>query len=60
MRIKIIVATHKEYKIPTDEMYLPLWVGASISNAVLDYQRDDRDLTGNECSNVLCSKRHKI
>lgn len=26
--VKIIVATHKEYRMPEDEMYLPLYVGA--------------------------------
>ena len=26
--VKIIVATHKEYEMPVDEMYLPLYVGA--------------------------------
>ena len=28
MDIKIIVATHKQYKMPKDEMYMPLHVGA--------------------------------
>lgn len=27
-RIKIIIATHKKYRMPTDEMYIPLYVGA--------------------------------
>lgn len=27
-RVKIIVATHKKYQMPRDEMYLPLHVGA--------------------------------
>ncbi len=26
--VKIIIATHKKYKMPTDNMYLPLHVGA--------------------------------
>ena len=36
--VKIIIATHKEYKMPEDEMYLPLHVGAE----------DKRDAEGNE------------
>ncbi len=28
MNIKVIVATHKDYKMPQDDMYLPLFVGA--------------------------------
>ena len=26
--VKIIVATHKKYKMPSDAMYIPLYVGA--------------------------------
>ena len=28
MDIKIIVATHKRYKMPKEDIYLPLYVGA--------------------------------
>ena len=28
MNVKIIVATHKKYAMPTDEMYIPVHVGA--------------------------------
>lgn len=45
--IKIIVATHKKYQMPKDEMYLPVQVGAE-SNANLGYQRDN---VGNNISN---------
>ena len=44
---KIIVATHKEYEMPKDEMYLPLHVGAEgkvdVSGNPLDfgYQKDN-------------------
>ena len=41
MDVSIIVATHKSYKIPEDIRYLPIYVGASISNLNLPYQRDD-------------------
>ena len=26
--VKIVVATHKKYKMPSDAMYIPLYVGA--------------------------------
>lgn len=38
--IKIIVATHKQHFMPTDEMYLPLHVG-KLGKADLGYQGDD-------------------
>lgn len=38
--IKIIVATHKPYKMPDDEMYLPVHVGAAGKDSI-GYQRDD-------------------
>ncbi len=46
-KIKIIVATHKQYRMPDDTMYLPLHVGAegkvTASGDVLDfgYQKDN-------------------
>ncbi len=41
MRIRIIVATHKKYKMPEDKMYLPVFVGSAVSKEDLPYQRDD-------------------
>lgn len=38
--IKIIVATHKIYEMPKDEMYLPVHVGAYGKKSI-GYQRDD-------------------
>ena len=38
--IKIIVAVHKEYWMPLDSVYLPLFVGAIGKNDI-HYQRDD-------------------
>lgn len=34
MDIKIIVATHKQYKMPQDDIYLPLHVGAEGKNSI--------------------------
>ncbi len=41
MNIRIIVATHKKYDIPEEEMYLPVFVGSALSDTMLPYQRDD-------------------
>lgn len=38
--IKIIIATHKKYKMPQDNMYLPLHVG-SINKDSIGFTRDD-------------------
>jgi hypothetical protein len=38
--IKIIVATHKKYEMPEDELYLPLHVGAHNKESI-GYKRDD-------------------
>lgn len=40
--IKIIVAAHKEYKMPEGDMYLPVHVGAVLSDKDFGYQRDDQ------------------
>lgn len=39
--IKIIVATHKKYQMPEDEIYLPVQVGAE-GKEDLGYQRDNK------------------
>lgn len=41
MTIKIVVATHKRYDFPKEDIYLPVFVGASLSDLDLPYQRDD-------------------
>ena len=53
--VKIIVATHKKYKMPSDAMYIPLYVGAegkkdSDGNELdLGYIKDN---TGENISNI--------
>lgn len=39
-KIKVIVATHKKYKMPEDEMYIPVQVGAEGKDE-LGYQKDN-------------------
>ena len=49
--IKIIVATHKDYKMPDDKMYIPLSVGAQGKNEkwMTKFERDD---SGENISNL--------
>ncbi len=39
--IRIVVATHREYDLPKDDVYLPVFCGSAISDLDLPYQRDD-------------------
>ena len=39
--IKIIIATHKKYWMPQDDMYLPIHVGAEGKTLDLGYQKDN-------------------
>ena len=43
MKIKILVATHKNYQMPTDSVYLPVSVGQALHpDRQLPYQGDDQ------------------
>ena len=41
MSVKIIIATHKEYDMPKEENYIPVFVGSALTDLDLPYQRDD-------------------
>lgn len=41
-KIKIIVATHKKYKMPNDSMYIPVQVGREINENIEGYQYDNK------------------
>lgn len=41
MNVKIVVATHKRYWMPSDSMYLPVRAGAALSDDDFGFQRDD-------------------
>lgn len=41
MDIKILVATHKAYWMPDDEIYYPIQVGCAVNEKDLGYARDD-------------------
>ena len=47
MNIKILVATHKEYQMPRDPIYLPIYVGKALNNKDIGYIGDN---TGNNIS----------
>lgn len=40
--VKIIVAAHKEYQMPKDDMYLPVQVGAEGKQIIKDYKQDNQ------------------
>ncbi len=39
--VKVIVATHKEYQMPTDKLYLPLHVGADSNKNKTSFKKDN-------------------
>ncbi len=41
MKVKILVATHKDYFMPHDDIYLPVRVGNVLANNSYGYQGDD-------------------
>lgn len=41
MKIKILIAAHKEYRMPEDSIYLPIHVGKAISSVSLPWIGDD-------------------
>lgn len=55
-KIRIIIATHKKYKMPSDNMYIPLHIGAALNKDKikkdLGYIRDD---DGENISNLNAS-----
>ena len=41
MKVKILVATHKKYHMPLDDIYIPVRVGSALADDDFGYQRDD-------------------
>lgn len=52
--VKVIIATHKKYRLPTDEMYLPVHVGAAGKDSIENYQRDDEGENISELNPYFC------
>lgn len=53
MDVKVIIAAHKKYRMPDDEMYLPVHVGA-IGKESIGYQRDDEGENISELNPYFC------
>lgn len=53
MNIRIVVATHKKYPMPEEEMYLPVQAGAAVHER-LDYQDDDTGDSISEKNGLYC------
>lgn len=50
----VIIATHKKYQMPEDELYLPVHVGAKGKASIDDYQRDDEGENISELNPYFC------
>ncbi len=50
-KLKIIIATHKLYNIPDDDIYFPIFVGSIGKKDILNYQRDDEGANISEKNN---------
>lgn len=48
---KILICCHKPCELPKDDIFLPIQVGAAISNVKLGIQRDDQ-VDGKPCDNI--------
>ena len=57
-KITVMIAAHKKYQMPTDEMYLPVHVGAAGKESIEDngktYQRDDDGENISELNPFFC------
>lgn len=53
MKVTVIIATHKKYRMPTDKMYLPVHVGAKGKDSI-GYQRDDEGENISELNPFFC------
>ena len=51
--VKIIIATHKEYRMPKDKVYLPLQVGAEGKKSI-GYKKDNTGKNISEKNPFFC------
>lgn len=54
--IKILICCHKKSELPKDDIFLPIQVGASISDVDLGIQRDDQ-VNGIICDNISAKNK---
>ena len=52
--IKVLVAAHKKYWMPSSEMNLPIHVVLAIANQVIGFQRDDSGENISENNDNYC------
>lgn len=55
-KIKILVCCHKPCELPEDDIFLPIQVGAAISDVDLGMQRDDQ-VNGITCDNISAKNK---
>ena len=55
-KIKILVCCHKPCEHPKDDIFLPIQVGAAISDVDLGIQRDDQ-VNGEPCDNISAKNK---
>lgn len=52
-KVKIVIATHKEYKMPESDLYLPVQVGAALKEPI-GYQKDNEGENISEKNPYYC------
>jgi len=55
-KIKILICCHKPCELPKDDIFLPIQVGAAISDIDLGMQRDDK-VNGQPCDNISAKNK---
>ena len=55
-KIKILICCHKKCELPKDDIFLPIQVGAAISDVDLGLQRDDK-INGKPCDNISAKNK---
>lgn len=55
-KIKILICCHKPCELPKDDIFLPIQVGAAISDIDLGMQRDDQ-VNGQPCDNISAKNK---
>ena len=54
MNIKILIATHKKYYMPPEDIYVPVRVGSSLAKDDFGYTRDDSGINISEKNPYFC------
>lgn len=54
MKIRIMVAAHKPYWMPVDEIYMPIFVGATGKQTIVGYMRDDQGENISQKNDIYC------